>query len=87
LRWQCFAVRRRGLELLAEVEDDDRLAAGHRLPAVRGHLLELSGDLTGAAAAYEAAAHLTTSLPERDYLQRRALAARSASVRRTALPA
>jgi predicted RNA polymerase sigma factor len=76
-----------GLELLAEVEADGRLSAGHRLPAVRGHLLELAGDAGGAAAAYEAAAHLTTSLPERDYLQRRVVAARSAAVRRTIPPA
>jgi hypothetical protein len=55
---------------------------------VRGHLIELAGDAAGAAGAYEAAAHLTTSLPERDYLQRRAVAARAASaVRRTAPPA
>jgi RNA polymerase sigma factor (sigma-70 family) len=77
-----------GLELLAGLEGDDRLAAGHRLPAVRGHLLELAGEPAGAAAAYETAAHLTTSLPERDYLQRRAVAARAAAaVRRRGPPA
>ena len=76
-----------GLELLAEVDGDDRLAAGHRLPAVRGHLLELAGDGAGAAEAYETAVQHTTSLPERDYLQRRAIAARAAAaVRRTAPP-
>jgi RNA polymerase sigma factor (sigma-70 family) len=63
------------LELLAEVERDSRLGSGHRVAAVRGHLLELAGDNAGAAAAYDAAARLTTSLPERQYLQRRAAAA------------
>jgi RNA polymerase sigma factor (sigma-70 family) len=64
------------LALLGEVERDARLAGHHRVPAVRGHLLELAGDHAAAAEAYELAARLTTSLPERDYLQRRALAAR-----------
>ena len=76
-----------GLELLAELQRDERLTAGHRPFAVRGHLLEMAGDAAGAAAAYEAAANLTRSLPERDYLQRRAVAARSADVRRTTPPA
>ena len=66
-----------GLELLATVERDDRLAGGHRVDAVRGHLLEMAGDAASAAAAYETAAALTTSLPERRYLQSRAMAARS----------
>ena len=42
-----------GLHLLSAVEQDARLTAGHRLPAVRGHLLELAGDVAEAAAAYE----------------------------------
>ncbi len=63
------------LDLLEAVERDPRLASGHRVAAVRGHLLELDGDAAGAAAAYEAAARLTTSLPERQYLRRRAAAA------------
>jgi predicted RNA polymerase sigma factor len=66
-----------GLELLAEVERDDRLAGRHRVTAVRGHLLELAGDTAAAAAAYEIAATLTTSIPERRYLQHRAVAARA----------
>jgi RNA polymerase sigma factor (sigma-70 family) len=65
-----------GLEVLAEVEHDDRLSGRHRVAAVRGHLLELAGDHARAAAAYETAATLTTSLPERQYLKRRAVAAR-----------
>jgi RNA polymerase sigma factor (sigma-70 family) len=63
-----------GLALLAEVEADPRLAAGHRVPAVRGHLLERAGDMAGATAAYQTAARLTTSRPERDYLLRKAAA-------------
>jgi predicted RNA polymerase sigma factor len=66
-----------GLELLGEVERDERLAAHHRVAAVRGHLLEMAGDSGGAATAYELAARLTTSLPEREYLQRCAAAART----------
>jgi RNA polymerase sigma factor (sigma-70 family) len=66
------------LELLDEVERDDRLAGGHRVAAVRGHLLDMAGDAAGAAVAYDAAARLSTSLPERQYLQRRAGAARAA---------
>jgi RNA polymerase sigma factor (sigma-70 family) len=67
-----------GLEVLATVEDDGRLAGLHRVAAVRGHLLELAGDSVRAAAAYQRAAALTTSLPERQYLERRAAAARAA---------
>jgi RNA polymerase sigma factor (sigma-70 family) len=66
------------LELLEQVERDPRLASGHRVAAVRGHLLELAGDAGAAAAAFQDAARLTTSLPERQYLQRRAAAARAA---------
>jgi RNA polymerase sigma factor (sigma-70 family) len=63
-----------GLELLAEVQTDPRLAASHRVAGVRGHLLELAGDTAGAAEAYHTAAQLTGSRPERDYLLRRAAA-------------
>jgi len=66
-----------GLAVLAEVEGDSRLASSHRVAAVRGHLLELTGDLAGAADAYERAARLTTSLPERQYLRRQAAAVRA----------
>jgi RNA polymerase sigma factor (sigma-70 family) len=68
-----------GLGVLAEVERDGRLAGGHRVAAVRGHLLELAGDPARAGEAYERAATLTTSLAEREYLQRRAVAARAAT--------
>jgi hypothetical protein len=37
-------------------------------------MLELAGDPAGAASSYRAAARLTTSLPERRYLESRAAA-------------
>jgi RNA polymerase sigma factor (sigma-70 family) len=61
-----------GLTLLAEVEP--RLEGHHRVHAVRGHLLELSGDGAGAHLEYRRAAELTASLPEQRYLTRRAAA-------------
>ena len=51
---------------------DDALAQSHRLEAVRAHLLELDGDAAAARDAYRAAARRTTSLPEQQYLERRA---------------
>jgi predicted RNA polymerase sigma factor len=63
---------RAGLAELARIECDERLAGHHRVDGVRAHMLELAGDRPGAAAAYRAAAHLTTSLPERRYLESRA---------------
>jgi RNA polymerase sigma factor (sigma-70 family) len=61
-----------GLELLDALDGDDRLAGHYRLDAVRGHLLERSGDHDGAIARYRAAAEKTASLPERNYLMARA---------------
>lgn len=61
-----------GLELLAPLDDDDRMAQHHRLAAVRGHLQELAGDLEAAHASYLDAARRTTSLPEQRYLESRA---------------
>jgi predicted RNA polymerase sigma factor len=61
-----------GLELLATLDGDARLSGGHRLAAVRAHLLERAGDRTGAIALYRLAAERTTSLPERSYLTMRA---------------
>ncbi len=55
-----------GLAVLDEV--DERLAGHYRLHAVRAHLLEMSGDETGAIAHYRAAADRTTNLRERHYL-------------------
>jgi RNA polymerase sigma factor (sigma-70 family) len=61
-----------GLELLAPLDDDGRLAGHHRLDAVRAHLLELAGDPAAAREHYRAAARRTTSLPEQRYLEARA---------------
>jgi RNA polymerase sigma factor (sigma-70 family) len=58
----------KGLELLDELKDDGRVAEHHRLDAVRAHLLELAGDLEGAARHYRMAAAKTANLPERNYL-------------------
>ena len=63
---------RAGLELVAAIDADGRLAGQHRLDAVRAHLLEMAGDPVAAADAYRAAARLTTSFPERRYLETRA---------------
>ncbi len=59
-----------GLALLDDA--DAALKDHHRLAAVRAHLLELSGDLDAARAAYHQAARLTQSIPEQRYLQSRA---------------
>jgi RNA polymerase sigma factor (sigma-70 family) len=61
-----------GLAMIADLEADGRLAGQHRLDAVRGHLLEMAGDAGAAAEAYLAAARITTSIPERRYLETRA---------------
>ena len=61
-----------GLDLLATLDADERMANGHRLYAVRAHLLEMAGELDSAYDAYEVAGRRTTSLPERRYLEARA---------------
>ncbi|WP_067890732.1 RNA polymerase sigma factor [Nocardia vaccinii] len=48
------------------------LSGHHRLDAVRAHLYEMADDRPAAIACYTAAAHRTTSVPERDYLFLRA---------------
>jgi predicted RNA polymerase sigma factor len=63
---------RAGLDLLATLDADERMANGHRLYAVRAHLLEMAGELDDAYDAYELAGRRTTSLPERRYLEARA---------------
>lgn len=60
-----------GLALLDELAAVGDLAGHHRFFAVRGHLLEQAGDLAAARVTYEHAARLTTSLPERRYLESR----------------
>jgi predicted RNA polymerase sigma factor len=61
-----------GLDELAGLEADDRMATSHRLGAVRAHLLEMAGDHEAAEAGYRSAARRTSSLPERRYLEGRA---------------
>ncbi|MFI9174981.1 RNA polymerase sigma factor [Streptomyces lincolnensis] len=61
---------RAGLAELDVLEDE--LSAGHRLDAVRGHLLERAGAYEEARAAYESAAGKTLSAPEQRYLRARA---------------
>ncbi len=63
---------RAGLAVLGTLDTDERMAHTHRLEAVRGHLLELAGDLAGARASYQRAARMTASLPEQRYLALRA---------------
>jgi predicted RNA polymerase sigma factor len=61
-----------GLELLATLDGDERMAGHHLLAAVRAHPHELAGDRAAAAAGYREAARQTTSLPVRRYLETRA---------------
>jgi len=61
-----------GLALLATLDDDKRVAGHYRLDAVRGHLLDLAGEHDQAREHYQRAARLTLSLPEREYLLRKA---------------
>ena len=63
-----------GLELLATLDGDERVARHHRLLAMRGHLLEMAGSPAAAATAFAEAARRTASAPEKRYLQRRARA-------------
>ncbi|ODU23471.1 MAG: RNA polymerase subunit sigma-24 [Pseudonocardia sp. SCN 73-27] len=62
-----------GLDVLDTLRSDERMTAHHRLHAVRAHLLETAGAHDEARAAYREAARLTTSLPERRYLESRAV--------------
>ena len=57
-----------GLAVLGTLEDDDRMTHNHRLESVRGHLLEMAGDVVGARESYVRAAKMTASLPEQRYL-------------------
>jgi len=63
---------RAGLRELERLESDPRLSEHHRLHAVRGHLLERDGQFEAAIAAYTKAAKLTASVPEQNYLAKRA---------------
>jgi RNA polymerase sigma factor (sigma-70 family) len=57
-----------GIQLLATLEQDPRMAKHHRLHAVRGHLYELAGDAPAAVESYRTAARLSSNAPERRYL-------------------
>ena len=61
-----------GLALLGALETDARIAADHRLYAVRAHLLELAGDRSGARECYQLAAARATNLAQERYLHVRA---------------
>ena len=61
-----------GLEVLATIEDDRRVAEDYRLFAVRAHLLEMLGRTDAARQAYEAAAVRTGNLAQQRYLRGRA---------------
>jgi RNA polymerase sigma factor (sigma-70 family) len=67
----------------AGLRETDRLrevlGERHRWHAVRGHLHELGGDFTAAAAAYAESARRATNLAERDHLVRQAAHARAAA--------
>jgi RNA polymerase sigma factor (sigma-70 family) len=63
---------RAGLDLLDTLQQDKRMAKHHRLFAARAHLLELAGEPAEAAKAYAQAARLSTSTPERRYLDTQA---------------
>jgi len=61
-----------GLALIETLRDDARLRHGHRLDAVRAHLLERNGQGEKAAELYRQAAAKTNSIPERNYLLKKA---------------
>jgi predicted RNA polymerase sigma factor len=61
-----------GLDLLATIDGDGRMAGSHRLEAVKAHLFEMAGDLDAARSSYRSAARRTNSLPEQQYLESRA---------------
>jgi RNA polymerase sigma factor (sigma-70 family) len=63
---------RAGLDLLATLDEDERVAGHHRLASVRAHLLELAGDTVAAREQFKLAARQTTSVPEQRHLEQRA---------------
>jgi len=64
---------RAGLALLEPLDRDGPVGpAPSPWHAVRAHLLEMAGDHQAARSGYQAAARLTTSLPEQRYLHSRA---------------
>ncbi len=65
------------LDSLAAVENDQRVSGHHLFYAVRGHILEMAGELDAAAKAFEVAARRTTSIPEKWLLTERYVSIRS----------
>lgn len=63
---------RAGLARLDLLDSDARLAADHRLEAVRAHLLEMAGDVGQARAAYLKAAERAPNLAQQRYLRSKA---------------
>jgi predicted RNA polymerase sigma factor len=61
-----------GLAELAQLEGDERLARGHRLPSVRAGLLERAGAFAEARDAYLAASDRTANSAERRWLRAQA---------------
>jgi RNA polymerase sigma factor (sigma-70 family) len=61
-----------GLDVLEELKTDQRIAADHRLHAVRAHLLEMAGDRAAARETYQRAADRATNLAQQRYLHGRA---------------
>ncbi len=61
-----------GLDLIAPLAADERMARHHRLHAVRAHLLEMAGLPQEARESYRTAARYATSRPEKRYLEGRA---------------
>jgi predicted RNA polymerase sigma factor len=61
-----------GLDLLATLDGDDRIARHYLLHTVRAHLLERTGDRAAAREHYERAARATASITEQRYLESRA---------------
>ena len=58
----------KGIAMLEDIARDPRISSHYRIPAVRAHLLERAGDISGAVDNYRLAADGTMSLPERNYL-------------------
>lgn len=66
-----------GLAELDRLATDPQLAAGHRLLAVRAHLLQRAGERDAARALFERAAEQAVDPAERAFLQERAVRLRS----------
>ncbi|MFZ0216831.1 MAG: DUF6596 domain-containing protein, partial [Candidatus Dormiibacterota bacterium] len=61
-----------GLDLLHQLQADDRISDHHRFHAVRAHLLEMAGNRLAARDSYEAAAARAMNLSQQRHLRSRA---------------